>query len=424
MHPIAPLFHTLDPNSPIIFDSIRVSSASISPDPKTTVTARAELKFLPNKLLEFVIPSTDDTAARKILGVFGPYKCKINVPELGGTFEATRARQMQDASIYIPSRLPVQLFAESDRIKQATFHLFNWPKFICRDDYVLENQSSIRRCGRVVLKFDDWKLTIAEHEQTERLIELLDSTGGYAITHIGYIERSSGAMFSSLELNEVFEAMTTFFSFMLGRWSSPRLLVGQNQTNETVYQHCGLGQVASGSWFAGHSNLDIHHFEQMSDTAQGFWNRWKDPIWKKPLSHVINWYVNANHTSGGVGVDTGLLFKQSAFELLAWTYCVLDRRMVSPDAFEQRGLTASNKFRLLASSMSIPTVVPEQLNRLKRNTATNKSWYDAMEAITKLRNGLVHPGSTKHSVDDATYHDAWNFSLWFISLAILRLFNY
>jgi hypothetical protein len=98
--------------------------------------------------------------------------------------------------------------------------------------------------------------------------------------------------------------------------------------------------------------------------------------------------------------------------------------MVSPDAFEQRGLTASNKFRLLASSMSIPTVVPEQLNRLKRNTATNKPWYDAMEAITKLRNGLVHPGSTKHSVDDATYHDAWNFSLWFISLAILRLFNY
>jgi hypothetical protein len=285
-------------------------------------------------------------------------------------------------------------------------------------------KTSAQTCGRVILEFDDWKITIAETEDTKQILEQLESVGGYAISHAGTVEKVDGAEYSSKELDDVLVAMASFFSFMLGRWSSPSLTVGRNSSNEIVFQHWGIGRVSRGQWVGGHSCIDIHHFEMMSDTIQAFWVRWKDETWRRPLSHAIHWYVSANDTSGSVSVDTGLLFTQSALELLAWTYCVLDRRMVTQDAFKQKGLNASNKFRLLASFMSIPVEIPVQLSGLNTRPKNKKPWYDAMEAITELRNGLVHPGKDEHSIDAGAYRDAWNFSLWFISMVILRLFDY
>jgi hypothetical protein len=44
----------------------------------------------------------------------------------------------------------------------------------------------------------------------------------------------------------------------------------------------------------------------------------------------------------GIGIDAGLILAQPVLELLAWTYCVQDRKMVSPEAFHRRGLSAAN----------------------------------------------------------------------------------
>lgn len=420
--PSNPLFQQTEPNASIDFGEIQVSSASITPDPGISVTARATLRFLPDKALEIFVPS--ESGSLKGLGLFGPYECQIDFPQFGGKIEAVRTHRTQHASVYVPSRSPIQLHQKSSTIRRGIFHLFNWPQFLSRDDYLLETAALNPRRSRVLLQFDGWKVTITETEETERISTLFESVGGYAITHVGLVERLDETEFTSTELDDLFEALTYFFSFMLGRWSSPSLIVGRNQSDERVYQQWGLGHVARSKWVAGHSCLDVHHFEMMSDTIQGFWKRWKDKTWKKPLSDAINWYVSANHTSGGVGVDTGLLFTQSALELLAWSYCVLDRKMVSPDAFKQRGLSAANKLRLLASSMSIPATVPPQLDGLKTHPTKNKPWYDVMEAITELRNGLVHPGRDENSIGLRTYLDAWNFSLWFISMVILRLFEY
>ena len=45
---------------------------------------------------------------------------------------------------------------------------------------------------------------------------------------------------------------------------------------------------------------------------------------------------------------------------------------------------------------------------------------DSMDAITDIRNGLVHPDKDGEPPDGA-YFEAWKLSLWYIDLILLRL---
>ncbi len=43
-----------------------------------------------------------------------------------------------------------------------------------------------------------------------------------------------------------------------------------------------------------------------------------------------------------------------------------------------------------------------------------------MDALTDLRNGLVHPDK-KNEPPEGAYYDAWRLSLWYIDMILLRL---
>jgi len=122
----------------------------------------------------------------------------------------------------------------------------------------------------------------------------------------------------------------------------------------------------------------------------------------------------------GIGVDTGLVLAQTALELLAWNYCVKDRKMVSERAFEPRGLSAADKLRLLASSLAVPKEVPTALSTLHGTPQSGKKWADGMEAVTSIRNSIVHPGKPG-AYSGPQYYEACNLSLWYIDLVLLHL---
>jgi hypothetical protein len=135
------------------------------------------------------------------------------------------------------------------------------------------------------------------------------------------------------------------------------------------------------------------------------------------LQDTLYWYLGACDRRVGIGVDAGLILAQTALELLAWTYCVLDRKMISAAAFQPRRLSAADRFRLLASSLNIPTEIPANLTGL--HGRRGKKWVDGMEAITEIRNRLVHPAAQQ--IEDPGYFEAWKLSLWYIDLVLLRL---
>lgn len=162
----------------------------------------------------------------------------------------------------------------------------------------------------------------------------------------------------------------------------------------------------------------------LTATAGGFYRLWTNTVWSAPLREVIYWYLNANRGTSGLGVDSALLFSQAALELLAWTYCVLDKAMVSANAFKAGKLSAADKLRILASSLGLPLGIPQSLKSLNVLQPNGKNkWLDSMDAITDLRNGLVHPGGNRVTGSEI-YFDGWRLSLWYLELIVLRLSGY
>lgn len=184
-----------------------------------------------------------------------------------------------------------------------------------------------------------------------------------------------------------------------------------------MFEEWGLRITADGPWRGGISWFDSLHSELLPQVFPGFVTLWMNKLWQKPLSDALYWYLGACDRRVGIGVDTGLILSQTALELLAWTYCVRDRKMISAAGFQRR-LSAADKLRLLASSLNIPLEIPSNLSAL--HGRPGKKWLDGMDAITGIRNSLIHP-SAHEQVLDFTYFEAWKLSLWYIDLVLLRL---
>ena len=89
--------------------------------------------------------------------------------------------------------------------------------------------------------------------------------------------------------------------------------------------------------------------------------------------------------------------------------------------------SADKKIRSLLNELNIPTDIPETL----RNLGTAVSSLDASDgptAITKLRNAFVHPKKshrdTVSQVSVSARMEAHALGLWYIEMALLRLFGY
>ena len=173
------------------------------------------------------------------------------------------------------------------------------------------------------------------------------------------------------------------------------------------------------SWF------DSHAGEALAEVFSGFMKLWKDELWNRPVQECLYWYLAANEPGTGGGIDAGLILTQTALEKLAWTYCVKYKKMVSARAFGHGGLYASDKLRLLLSSLNIPLAIPDALSALVKPPPHTKNlkggkWDDALHALTEVRNSIVHPDAKFNPSNDAII-DSWKLSLWLIEMSLLRL---
>ncbi|MCE9527086.1 MAG: hypothetical protein K8R36_13650, partial [Planctomycetales bacterium] len=265
-----------------------------------------------------------------------------------------------------------------------------------------------------------WSITIAAFENTGERTKALKEEGGFVVTHMGRVTKSDGATFSSDQLEEILNCLHYFLSFALGRWAGVALPIGLDAVGQKVYETWGMGKTAHGPWKGGHSWFDAHHADMLTHVFPGFMSLWKNNTWREPLTHAIYWYLAAcNHGIGvGISVDAGLILTQTALELLAWTSCVIDRKLIPKSDFKRGKLTAAEKLRYLATSLDIPNDIPQALCNFKGPNGTK--WRDSMHAITAVRNSLVHPDANAGLAEDS-FLDAWKLSLWYLDMIFLRL---
>jgi hypothetical protein len=196
------------------------------------------------------------------------------------------------------------------------------------------------------------------------------------------------------------------------------LPVGCDVDGNRVFEHWSVRTSTAGCWDGFSTWFDKLHGELLSQVFPGFIDLWLDETWRSMLPKVLYWYIGACARGVGIGVDVGIILAQTALELLAWNYCIVDRKMVSKAAFKRNGLVTSDKLRLLASVLDIPCELSPTIAKLQ--PASGKRWDDSMDAITAIRNGLVHPDAQTQQTSRG-YFEGWKLSLWLIDLVLLRL---
>ena len=403
---IVPIYSQNAPNEPIELGQVAVQFGHQGKVYQKT--ANALMRFLPSNSLVFEIASDEDDSClgMKLFCTADP-NITITLTDTGASFDACYAPPCGERAgiAFSPRRSPVTVTHPAAAISTATFHLFNFPHFLTRE-----------AGARVVLKGGGWVITIAAADRTWELEQELKAKDGYDITHAAQIAREDGTTFDSRSLDSLLTCLHYFLSFVLGCWAGVALPVGFDGNGNRVFERWGLGRTAKGSWNPLMSWFDRQEGELLSQVFPGFLSLWQDALWYQPLCSAVYWYLEANNS---VGVDTGIVLAQTALELLAWTYCVQDRKIVSQNAFRSRGgLNASDKLRMLVSCLGISKEIPSELLALRGRPG--RKWDDGIHAVTDIRNSLVHPDS-KVPVSVERDHEVYRLSLWYITLVLLRL---
>ncbi len=434
---IEPVYSQGEPSATIDLGSVSVEFAYGGET--YTEQARVSMRFAPDDRLLFVVPRNDSRhdgpaerramkeALKALVDGLDDWDGKLKLVDRNVTLDTLCIGRggPSGAFTFAPRTSAVTVTQAADALVECVVHLFNFPDFFGPEDYIITTGEPPRaggvRCGRVVLKADGWSITIAGTDRTQDQCKALRGEGGFIITHMGKIERDDRSPFSSEELNDLLLCLHRFLSFALGRWAGLALPIGFDQTGKRVFEQWGLPWAVSGPWNGSLSWFDSHHSELLSEAFRGFVALWKDQTWRQAVNKAVYWYVRANEGGTGLGVDTGLILSQVALEHLAWTYCLRDRKLLSQAAFGRRGLSAADKMRLLLSVLDVPAAIPDPLRALQARPG--KPWDDGPDAITGIRNALVHPREYAN-LPDNSYYEAWQLSMWFLDMTMLRLCRY
>lgn len=330
-----------------------------------------------------------------------------------GKFEADASGLDLD---WHPRSLPMEV---GDRhTKQLTCvvgHVFNFPDFR-GPQHPLENVPL--GCSLLLLDADGWRcmLQALPNQGTRSVWERISEEGLCLLTHMVKLQRKDGATFSVEAAKRQLTQLTQFLSFVKGSSNWVVCDVGFDADGARAWQSFCAPRLGE-SWYSWADASQGQTLETLFPLFVARWNQSAE--WRECLSHAIYWYTQANTGGGQPGIDSALILVQAALERLAHHHAVVDQKLISAVGFKK--LAASDKLRLLFSSLHLPLDIPSSTPAIE-DAANRYNWLDAPHAITLVRNSLVHPES-KVQVSDC-YFDAWKLSLWYLELAMLAMCGY
>ena len=317
---------------------------------------------------------------------------------------------------------------QSTQIVTVVFHLFNYMEFFGTRNSIEETEKekdNIKNITQHSIPYLDlnaggWNVELKSLVTTRNTFKTLREIGGYGLTHVGQLQKEDRTCFDVKTAEKMLTALHFFLSFSKGMWCNPCLTVGFDDKENRVWESWASPK---GHWGSPSSWFDPHHCEQLANLFPGFMAKWENEDWRDALQEVIYWYLNSNcSTLGlGIGIDAGIILTQTAIERLSFEYAVRHKKLIGADGFKD--LRASDKFRLLFSSLDIPIEIPASLPELQ-DFAKQFKWLDAPHAITDVRNSLVHPEHKRSGQFGKTYYPVWNLGQWYLELALLRICNY
>lgn len=316
-----------------------------------------------------------------------------------------------------PSSEPVYCIGnDSSQIRQIIFHLFNFIDLIGTRPSIEEIGKKSISIEHVDLENEDLSIEIKSLLTTQSYHKELKENGGYRITHVGVLRRLDNTEFSGRDAIKYLRTLRLFLSFSVGRWCNPVCCVGFDSSEKRIWESWSS---PNEPWRSNSSWFDPHHSNQLASLFPGFMSRLSSEDWQDAIHEVIYWYLNSNNSSRGI--DAGIILTQAAIERLSYEYSVVHKRLLWSNGFKD--LAASDKYRMLFSSLNIPIDISNNTPTLK-NLAKKFKWLDAPHALTEIRNSLVHPEHKKRGQFSTAYYEAWNLNLWFLEMGILAICDY
>lgn len=302
------------------------------------------------------------------------------------------------------------LYPDVNNLLRVDFHLLNFSDYIGKKTHHSENSVT---AGRLSLNTKEWIITIDATPYTKRNLEHLKNKGGYGITHVGSLTRKNNEPFSSKDVPEIIKDLMYFLSFAQGMWVNPVLLSGKNQHNKEIWKGLFIHHTKPWkhpiTWYDG-----LHANEILPTLFQNYSEKILNPIWNTVIQNTVYWYIQTNIPN----VDSGVILGQTALELLAWTYLVIDKKILSKSKFKANN--TSDNLRLLLRDCNIPLEIPNYAEQLRSMLGSDQ---DGVDLIVKIRNSLVHPEKSK-IFSGAHYYQVLNLQKWYIELVLLRIMNY
>lgn len=130
----------------------------------------------------------------------------------------------------------------------------------------------------------------------------------------------------------------------------------------------------------------------------------------------LYWYLQSNFAGQGPGPDGGLILSVAALEILSHAY-------VADKYIENTNGKKVNIMRKAFEKLGIPTSIREEHPNLKI-LCQKKKLFDRIDAVTRIRNSLVH-AEKEDGIDlSSVTHEAWNLAQWYIELFMLGWLGY
>jgi hypothetical protein len=409
---VVPLYAMTQPNEEVLLwnGAIRITSSS---GIEANCEGRVSVAWVPNlrvalhaSFSDFSGLSLDDS---------------VRVAPLDGNPESAEGvltRLVHDSNGTIATGMLTELgFRGSGEADRVVFALANFPRFV--GESVRYPSGSVAR-ARVRLESDEWLITVDAVDNLNKQLELLRESGGFSITHVGEAIRRDGKSTDPREIERLLDALQRLFSFARGAWEAPLLATGLDGSGHRFWQQWG-------PWIVDPWNPVPNWFPRIQGGSLGsiftsFMKRWNDALWHEPLDAAIYWYVQANNAKA---IEAPIILSQVGLELLAWVSLVEEQQVVSRTGFDR--LPAADKLRLLLGESGVELSIPKELSELS-SLATKHSWVDGPDALTALRNDLIHPSFQKRqrvfSSSFDTRAEAARLTVWYLELALLRLLDY
>ena len=277
-------------------------------------------------------------------------------------------------------------------------------------------------CATADLRHDGWSIGLVALPVPRDRSEQLRATGGYSFTHVGQLTRIDGSAFAVQSAKKILESLRVFLSFARGAACSLPIRWGRGSGGEIVWHQFQSPIVDR--WRQRLSWFDEIHGELLGELFSPFCRVHDDEGLREPLVLALHWYRHCNTNSSGN--QGSLILGMAALDLLSALIVV--GRCGSMSAQEHDQLPAAKKLRAVLKALDIPADIPKRYAALTA-FAENNGMSNSFEALVALRNGLVHANEKRRrvvlgSVGREAVFDAWQMSLWYQELALLRLLRH